>query len=160
MLMTLNQSARLTEPSVDALRDPEPFVASQFACVFVVSQFVVVPVRHDQLDAAFAKPLAQRIEFVSAVGEHALWLLLWSALGSEDFDFGKPGLRERNIPRRGSFQPNSHWNTAAVNQNDPLSAVATLAFSNRRAPFFAGAKLTSRTVSSDSKRLSPSSGPE
>jgi len=49
--------------------------------------------------------------------------------------------------------------TPTVDQYDPLRAFATLGFTDRRAPFFAGAKLPSRNVSSHFSRPSPSSAP-
>ena len=125
----------------------------------VLPQLVVGSVGHDQLDAAFGEPLAQRVGVVGAVCDHALRLLPRTAFGSGDFDFSERGLRKRSFSRRGTFQPNSQWKTAAVDQYPPLRSLAPLGFPDRRAPFFAGAKLPSRNVSSHCSRPSPSSAP-
>ncbi len=52
VLMTNEESAELTEPCVGPLDDPSALVSSQLATIFVLPQLVVVPVGHDQLDAA------------------------------------------------------------------------------------------------------------
>lgn len=157
--MAHQQSAELTEPGIGALDDPAPFVSSEFATILVLSQLIVVPVGHDQLDAALGEPLAQRVGVVGAVGDYALGLLPRTAFGPGNFDLGERSFRKRNFSRRGTFQPNSQWKTLAVDQNHPLRSLAPLGFSNRRAPFLAGAKLPSRNVSSHCNRPSPSSAP-
>jgi hypothetical protein len=157
--MTDKQSAELPKPGVGAFDDPAPLVAPELTTVLVLFQFVVFTVRHDQLYAAFCKPLAQRIGVVGAVGDHPLRLLSRTAFGAGYFDFGERGFRKRNFSRRGTFKPNSQWKTAAVDQNHPLRSLAPLGFSDCRAPFFAGAKLPSRNVSCHCKRPSPSSAP-
>jgi hypothetical protein len=157
--MANQESSELTEPCVGALDDPAALVSSQLPAILVLAQFVVGPVRHDQLDAAPGEPLAQRIGVVGAVCDHALGLLSRSAFRAGDFDLGERGFRKRNFSRGGTFQPNSQWKTLAVDQYHPLRSLAPLGFPNGRAPFFAGAKLPSRNVSSHRNRPSPSSAP-
>jgi hypothetical protein len=157
--MTDKQSAELTKPCVGTFDDPAPLVSPELTAVLVLFQFVVFTVRHDQLYAAFCKPLAQRVGVVGAIRDHPLRLLPRSAFRAGDFDFGERGFRKRNFSRRGTFKPNSQWKTAAVDQNHPLRSLAPLGFSDRRPPFLAGAKLPSRNVSSHCKSPSPSSAP-
>ncbi len=157
--MSNQQSAELTKPCVGAFDDPAPFVPPEFPAVFVLSLLVILPVRNDEVDAALFEPLAQRIGVVGAVGDHALRFLPGTAIGPGDFDFGERGFRKRNFCRRGTFQPNSQRKTATVDQYHPLRALATLGFTDCGAPFFAGAKLPSRNVSSHFNRPSPSSAP-
>ena len=97
MLMTNQQSAELPEPGIGSFHDPSPFVASQFAAIFVSPPFVVLPVRRDQFDASLLQSLAQRIGVVTAVGDHALWLLPRPAFRPGDADFCERGLRKRNF---------------------------------------------------------------
>jgi hypothetical protein len=53
MLMTDQQSSELAKPGVGSFDDPTPLVAAQFAPIFVTPLLIVLPVWHDQLDAAF-----------------------------------------------------------------------------------------------------------
>jgi hypothetical protein len=59
----------------------------------------------------------------------------------------------------GTFQPNSQRKTLTVDQYHPLRPLAPLGFPDGRPPFFAGAKLPSRKVSSHFSRPSSSSAP-
>jgi hypothetical protein len=55
MLMANEESSELTEPFVGSFYDPSAFVSSQFAAIFILSQFAIFPIRHDQLDAALVR---------------------------------------------------------------------------------------------------------
>jgi len=157
--MANQQSAELTQPRVGALDDPASFVSPEFPSVLVLSLLIVFPVRNDEVDASLLQPFAQRIGVVSAVGDHTFRLLPGATFGARDFDFGERGFRKRNFCWRGTFEPNSQRKTATVDQYHPLRALAALGFTDRGAPFFAGAKLPSRNVSSHFSRPSPSSAP-
>jgi len=157
--MAHKESAELTEPCVGALDDPAALVASEFPAVFVLPLLAVLAVRNDEVDASLLEPLAQRVGVVSTVGDHAFRLLPRPAFGPGDFDLGERGFRKRNFSRRGTFKPNSQRKTATVDQYHPLRALAALGFTDCGAPFFAGAKLPSRNVSSHFSRPSPSSAP-
>ena len=74
-------------------------------------------------------------------------------------DFGERGFRKRNFCRRGTFQPNSQRKTLTVDQYHPLRALAALGFTDGGAPFFAGAKLPSKKLSSHCSRPSASNPP-
>lgn len=157
--MANKESAKLTEPGVGSLDDPASFVAPEFPAVFVLSLLVVFPVRGDEFDASLLQSFSQRIGVVGTVGDHAFRLLSRPALEARDFDLSERGFRKRNFSRRGTFEPNSQRKTATVDQYHPLCALATLGFADGGAPFFAGAKLPSRNVSSHFSRPSPSSAP-
>src|SRR5438128_9421850 len=159
MLMTHQQSAELAQPGVGAFDDPTPPVAAQFAPIFVAPAPIVLPVRRDQLDAAFLQSFTQRIGIVGGVGNHPFRLLPGTALAPRNRNFGERGLRECNFVRSGTFQPNSQRKTLTVDQYHPLRPLAPLGFADGRAPFFAGAKLPSRKVSSHFNRPSSSSAP-
>src|SRR5581483_1277613 len=146
MLMTNQQATELPEPGVGSLHDPAPPVAAEFASVFMPSLSVLAPVWCDQFNAALVQPLAQRVGIETTVGNHALGLLPRAALGPRDADFRERVFRKRNFCRRGTFQPNSQRNTFTVCQYHPLRSLITLGFTDREAPFFAGAKLPSRNV--------------
>jgi len=155
MLMTNQQPAELTQPSVGSLHDPSPLVAAEFTSVLVPAFLVIAPVGDDQFNATLLQPLPQRVGVVAAIGNHPLGLLSRATLRTGDADCRERVFRKRNFTRRGTFQPNSHRNTFTVCQYHPLRALATLGFADRSAPFFAGAKQPSRKVSS--QRSSPSS---
>ena len=155
MLMTNQQSAKLAEPGVGSLHDPSPLVAAEFTAVLVSPLLVVAPVGCNQFNPSLAQPLTQGIRIVAAIGNHAVRLLPRATFPAWDADFCQRGFRKRNFCRRGTFQPNSQRNTFTVCQYHPLRSLATLGFTDRKAPFLAGAKLPSRKVSS--QRSSPSS---
>jgi hypothetical protein len=157
--MANQESAELTEPGVGTFDDPASFVTPEFSAVLVAPELAVLAIGNDEVDAALGQPFAQRIGVVGAIGDHTFRPLPRPAFGTRDFDFGERGFRKRNFSRRGTFEPNSQRKTATVDQYHPLRALATLGFTDCRAPFLAGAKLPSRNVSSHFNRPSPSSAP-
>src|SRR5271165_3493468 len=159
MLMTNQQSAELAEPCVGSLHDPATNVSSQFAPIFVAPLLVVLPVGRNQFDAAFLESLPQRVRVVAAVSDYSLRLLARPAFATRYPDFGERGFRKRNFCRRGTFQPNSQRKTLTVDQYHPLRALAALGFTDGGAPFFAGAKLPSKKLSSHCSRPSASNPP-
>ena len=157
--MANEESAELTEPGVGAFDDPSPLVATEFASVFVSAKLAVLAVGDDEVDASLLQSLSQRVGVISTVGDHPFRLRSRPSFGAGDFDLGERGFRKCNFCRRGTFEPNSQRKTATVDQYHPLRALATLGFTDCGAPFFAGAKLPSRNVSSHFSRPSPSSAP-
>jgi len=157
--MANEESAELTQPGIGSLDDPASFVAPEFPPIFVLSLVVVFPVRNDEVDASFLQPFSQRIGVVGAVGDPAFRFLSRPAFGTGDFDLGERGFGKRNFCRRGTFKPNSQRKTATVDQYHPLCPLAALGFTDCGAPFFAGAKLPSRNVSSHFNRPAPSNAP-
>src|SRR5664280_3297911 len=136
MLMANQQPAELTKPSVGALDDPAAFVAAELPPVFVTLPPVALAVGCDQLDATLAKPFAQWVGIVPAVGDYALGPLPRTAFRLWDADFAERGFRKLNFCRRGTFQPNSQRKTLTVDQYHPLRALAPLGFTHGRAPLF------------------------
>jgi len=159
MLMTDQQAAELTEPGISTLHDPTTSVASQGASIFVAPMMVVLAVRRNQLNRPLPQALAQRVGVVGAIGDYPFRLLPRAAFRAWDPDRGERGFRKRNFCRRGTFEPNSQRKTLTVDQYHPLRPLATLGFTDGSAPFFAGAKLPSRKVSSHFSNPSPSSAP-
>src|ERR1039457_4330808 len=159
MLMTNQQPAELTKPSVGSLHNPAANITPQFTSIFEAPLLVVLAIGRNQFDASLLQSLAQRVRVVATVGDYALGLLPRPALGTRHADCGERGFRKRNFCRRGTFQPNSQRKTLTVDQYHPLRALAPLGFTDREAPFFAGAKLPSRKVSSHFSRPSSSRAP-
>src|ERR1700740_905159 len=152
MFMTNQQSPELPQPRIGSFYDPAPLVAAEFASIFVPPFLVVLAIRGDQFDTPLPEPLAQGIGIVPCVGDHTRRLLSWTAPRLRDRDFTQRGFRKRNFCRRGTFQPNSQRNTFTVCQYHPLRSLAALGFPDREAPFFAGAKLPSKKLSSHRSR--------
>ncbi len=159
MLMTNQQATELSEPSVGALHNPAVLVTPQFASILVAPFLVVLPVGRNQFDAPLLQPLTQRIRIVCAVCDYALGFLSRPSFRARHADFGERGFRKCSFSRRGTFEPNSQRKTLTVDQYHPLRALATLGFADGCAPFFAGAKLPSKKVSSHLSKPSPSSAP-
>src|ERR1700676_4402530 len=159
MLVTNQQSAKLPEPCIGSFHNPSALVAAELAAIFIGPQFVVLPIWGNQFDTSFLEPLSQRVGILAAVGYDALRFLPRTAARTGDADFGDCGLRKVNFTRGGTFQPNSHRKTFTVNQYHPLRPLAALGFADCGAPFFAGAKLPSRKVSSHLSRPRSSSVP-
>jgi len=152
MLMANQQSAE-TKPCVRPFYDPTAFVAPQLASVFVAPPLIVDPVRHDQVDAPLPESLRQRVGVVAPVGNHTFWLLSRAAFPPWHADFGERGFRKCSFSRRGTFEPNSQRKTLTVDQHHPLRPLTALGFTDGSAPFFAGAKLPSKKVSSHLSRM-------
>jgi len=110
-------------------------------------------------DTSLLESLAQWIGVVAAIGYDALRLLPRTATPPGDADLGDCGLRKIHFTRGGTFQPNSRRKTFTVDQYHPLRPLATLGLADCGAPFFAGAKLPSRKVSSHLRRPRSSSVP-
>ncbi len=157
--MANQESAELSEPRIGSLDDPATLVASELAAIFMLPLLAVLAIRNDAVDASSFEPLAQRVGVLGAVGDHPFRLGSRPAFRAGNLDFGERGLRKRNFSRRGTFEPNSQRKTATVDQYHPLRPLTALGFTDCRAPFFAGAKLPSRNVSSHFSSPSPSSAP-
>jgi hypothetical protein len=157
--MTDQQSAELSQPGIGALDDPTALVTAQLPAILVPPFLVVLPVRRDQFDAALLPSFPQRVGVITAIRNHPFRLLPRPAFAPRDADLFERSVRKRNFCRRGTFQPNSQRNTLTVSQYHPLRALATLGFTDCRAPFFAGAKLPSRKASSHFSRPSASRAP-
>ena len=140
--MAHEESAELSEPCVGAFDDPAALVSPKFSAVFIAPVPAAFAVPHDEVGPR-SRALA-----CCAAGP-------WDG----DLDLGERGFRKRNFCRRGTFEPNSQPKTPTVDQYHPLCALAALGFTNRGAPFLAGAKLPSRNVSSHFSSPLPSSAP-
>src|SRR5271157_5420347 len=159
MLMTNQQPTKLSKPRVGALHNPATNVTPQFASIFVAPLLIVLPVGRNQFNASLLESLPQRVRIVSAVSDYSLGLLSRPAFRPGNADCGERGFRKRNFTGGGTFQPNSQRKTLTVDQYHPLRALAPLGFTGGGAPFFAGAKLPSRKVSSHLSRPSSSNAP-
>jgi len=135
MLVTNQQSAELPEPRIGSFHDPSALVAAELAANFIAPQFVVLPVRRDQLNASLLESLAQWIGVVAAVRYDAFRLLPRPSARPGYADFGDCGFRKIKFTGGGTFQPNSHRKSFTVDQYHPLRPLAPLGFADCGAPF-------------------------
>jgi hypothetical protein len=148
-----HQSAIVAEPGVGAFDFPAPLVAPELASV-IEGFFVFVPaVGSNQLDPALFHSPAQRITVIALIGNDALRLGAWPSASTRHFHPRQRSFGQSYFVRRGRREECSQRNTFAVDQYHPLRALTTLRLPDCFAPFFAGAKLPSRNVSS--QRNSP-----
>ncbi len=143
------QAPVVAQPSKDALHDLAPLVSPQGSAVLRGRLAPPFTMRNDQLDTAPSELLPQRITVVAAVGDHPLRLLSRPAgmMPSPHPDRRERRLREFDFCRGCRVKAVSQRNTLAVDHHHPIRPLAPLGFSDRAAPFFAGAKLPSRNDS-------------
>jgi hypothetical protein len=103
---------------------------------------------------AFLQPLAQWVRVIGAVSDHPFRLLPRPAFSPGDADLCERGFRKRSFTRKGTFQPNSPVEDPGRRPVPSTSFPCRAWFYHRSAPFFAGAKLPSRKLSSHFSRPS------
>lgn len=114
--------------------------------------------RTNQIDFLGLQSLSQWIAIVGLVRDQALHALFRATSSlARDLDLLQRALNKFYFRRRGRSKCASHRNTFAVDHHHPLRTFAALGFSDALAPFFAGAKLPSAKVSSQSRYCSSSS---
>ena len=150
VILSNEEATEVAQPGEGAFDFPTFAIAAQFPAVVERGLAPPFAVRRDQQNAAFAQTPAQRIAVVTAIGNDPQRAVAWSAalLGH-----GNPLQRafgQSYFRRAGRGQLASQRNTRAVDHHHPLGALAALGFADAEAPFFAGAKLASRKLSSQS----------
>lgn len=142
------QPLEADQPSDGAFDDPAPAIASQLPPVLEAMNDMPA-VRRDEVDASSAEPLPQRSALVPAIGNQPRRLLPRPpGAAARDRDRGECGLGEADLGHRGSCQANSERKTRALTQYHKLRALPFTSGTDRRTPFFAGAKVPSRKHSS------------
>ncbi len=144
-----NQPAKIAEPSNAALDDPAASVTAQRTTVLQCRLAAVLAVRRDQPDAAPMQAAAQRVAVVALLGDHPLRFLPWptGAMPSSYLDRRQRFLRQPDLVRGRSVKSHSQRKTRAVDHHHPLRPLTPPGFSDRGAPFLAGAELPSRNAS-------------
>jgi hypothetical protein len=147
--LDFNQTPEVAKPRDGALDDPPALIAAQPTPVLGRGANATPLVRADQLDAPSPQTAAQGITVVAFVGDHPLGLLPGSAAAppGRDADGRQRHLREPDFRWGGPVKVVSQRKTLAVDHHHPLRPLAPLGFSDRSAPFLAGAKLPSRNAS-------------
>lgn len=84
--MAHEESSELSEPGVGAFDDPAALISPELPAVFIAPVLAALAVRHDEVDAPFGQPFAQRVGIIGTVRDHALWLVARPASGAGDSD--------------------------------------------------------------------------
>lgn len=144
------QTAKVSKPGESPLYFPAFAISSQRSAIVERGFRAALTVRRDQKNAAFQQAPAQRIAVVSSIGDHAQRPVARPTARLRHRYVFQGAFRERDFRWAGRCQLASQRNTRAVDHHHPLRALATFGFADALAPFFAGAKLASRKLSSQS----------
>lgn len=151
MLVSDDYASKVSEPTESSLNCISSPVSIPKAVILSVDIPMIASMRGEQVDTSFSQALAQRVAVVCLVSDHSLgagpWPP-WPLFG--DFDlleclFGEPDLCWRS--RVGMA---SQRKTLAIDHHHALCSLSPLGLSDRWTPFFAGKKLASINVSSQS----------
>ena len=152
MIVVANQQAvEVAQPGKGPFDFPTLAVTPQFPSVVERRLLAVLAMRTDQHDAALQQPPAQAVAVAAPVGNDAQGSLAGPAAFLRSGNLSQGAFGQRHFRRAGADQLASQRNTRAVDHHHPLRALAALGFADAEAPFFAGAKLASRKLSSQSK---------
>jgi hypothetical protein len=169
--MSDEETPEISQPSEGPLDRPSPLVRLQSGFILRWWLRSVPSVRRDKLYASVLQSFPQRIAIIGAVGDaEGQWSIGVILSGLLSNFKGHPfrsvlqhsrlfqGLfREFYFRGRGRREENSQRYTLAIDQNHPLGSLSSLRFTDGGSPFFAGAKLPSRKVSSHTSNPSTSS---
>jgi hypothetical protein len=159
MFVADHQSPEVAHPGDASFHLPASLVPSQFSSILCRRLFSVRLVRTNQIDAALLQPPAQRIGIGGLVVDQPFGVAPRSASPSRHLHPPQRRFDQRRLVwgRRGKL--NSQRKTLAACHHHPLRTLSAFGLSDARAPFFAGAKLPSAKVSSQSSRPCSSSSP-
>ena len=145
------ESAVVCQPGEDSFNLPTPSVPTQLATVLSRLAFAPPAMRTDQFDALSFQPRSQGVRIISAINDQSLGTT--TPYRRERFfgerDFGR-GCRRNVVSER---------KTRAVRHHHKLRALLPLGGPDRRAPFFAGMKVTSIDDSAQSSCSASSNSP-
>jgi hypothetical protein len=152
ILVSDNQSSKGSEPgegSLDYISSP---VAIPESVVLSIHVSMILPVRRKKVDASLSEAFSVGIAVVCLVSDHSRRSRFGSA-GSffRDFDVCDDLLQEPDLSGRGRVGMASQRNTLAIDHHQVLRSLASLGFSDGRAPFFAGMNVASTKDSSQSR---------
>ena len=157
-LMSDNQPLESSEPGDRSFDLPTTSIPAKWSSILKPWALPVFPVGADQLDAPPVEPLPQGIRIVRLVPDQTLHDGLRPARSfPRNRDRRQRGFRQRHFRRRGRGDENSQRYTLAVCHHHALRTLAPLGFADFGAPFFAGLKVPSMKVSSQSNRPRESS---
>ena len=152
MLISDNESSKVSEPAESSLDYISSPVAIPESVVLSIHVSMILPMRRKKVDASFSEPFSIGIAVICLVSDHSLGSgsgSAWSLF--RDFDVRDDFLQEPDLSGRGRVGMASQRNTLAIDHHQVLRSLASLGFSDSRAPFFAGMKVASTKDSSQSR---------
>jgi hypothetical protein len=159
MFVMHEQSPEVSHPRNAAFHLQSMFVSPQLPAVLRRGLAPVALVRADQIVAPPLETFAQRVGIGGAVIDQTFGIFPWPAAASGDRHPLQRRLDQRHFMRRRRGQLNSQRKTLAACHHHPLRTLSAFGLSDAVAPFFAGAKLPSAKVSSQSSRPCSSNSP-
>ena len=147
-----NQAPEITQPRKGPLDFPSPAIPPQFPAVLKLRLNPVAPMRTNQVNVMRFQPPTQRITVICLVSDKPFEPLTDPARTPPwHFHLRQRFLDQLHFRRRGRRQGASQRNTLAIDHHHPLRTFTPLGFPDAQPPFFAGAKLPSAKVSSQSR---------
>jgi hypothetical protein len=158
ILVSHDKPSEVAEPAESALNDISSLIAIPESVILPVDISMVLPVRRKKVDAALSEKLSVRVAIVCLVADYSFWSCPWSAWPLlRDSDVCHDFLKELDLSGRGRVAMASQRNTLAIDHHQALGSLTPLGLSDSRAPFFAGMKVASTKLSSQSRTASASS---
>lgn len=147
-----HQPPEISEPCESAFYFPSPAIPPQFSAILQFRFDTIFPMRANQIDALGLKPFSQRIAVVSFIGNQSLYSPFTPTSSLARHLYLLKGIFKKSYFRQRSRSKSaSQRNTFAVDHHHPLRTLAAFGLADASAPFFAGAKLPSAKVSSQSR---------
>lgn len=160
MFISDHQSSEVSNPGDAAFHLPAALVSPQFSSVLRRRLHAVRLVRTNQIDTSPSQAFAQRIRVGRLVVDQSFGIFSWSATSSRHRHFLQCRFDQRRLVRARGGKLNSQRKTLAACHHHPLRTLSAFGLADAGAPFFAGAKLPSAKVSSQSSRPWSSSSPK
>ena len=155
-----NESAEVANPGDCPFDFPPSLETSELPTVLYLRLDPIISVWTDQIDATLFEPTSQGVAVRSFIVNQPFRILAWPTTACTRYRHVLQGrLNQRRLVRGRRGKLNSQRNTFAASHHHPLRTLSAFGLSDRGAPFFAGAKLPSANVSSQSNRPCSSNSP-
>ena len=152
ILISDYESSIVSQPCKGSLNDISSLVAIQESIILSVDVSMILPMRSKKVGTSLSEPVAVWVAIVGLVADYSLGPCFWSTGTSfRNSDVRHDSLKELDLSWRGRRGMASQRNTLAIDHHQVLCSFPSLRLSNRRAPFFAGMKVASTKVSSQSR---------
>jgi hypothetical protein len=152
ILISDNESSKAAQPGEGALDYISSLVAIPESVVLSINVSMILPMRRKKVDASLSELFSMGVAVICLITDHSLGPRSGSA-GSlfRDLDVFDHLLQEFDLSGRGRVGMASQRNTLAIDHHQVLRSLASLRFSDSRAPFFAGMNVASTKDSSQSR---------
>jgi hypothetical protein len=149
-LIADDEAPKVPQPGERPLDDPPPAIPTPLPPILMRRLLVVPPSRDDRCNPPLSQAGAQGIAVIASIRDQALGPLAGPAGfgGAADSDRVEPLLEKRDLRRGRRVQVCSQRRSRAIDQNQPLRALAPLGLPDLGPPFLAGMKRPSAKHSS------------